>query len=104
MGGARTMFSKRSVIGLLVGLNLILIAALVLGSYSLPTALGQGVSARTGDFVSVTAKVSGQSYDVLYVLDVREHKLHAFFPPSVQNRQLVYGQFRNLKADFGRRD
>ena len=95
------MLTKRSVIVLLVGLNVALLTVLVFGSYALPAALGQTGGGSAGDFVCVTANVAGQSYDVLYVLDVPNHKLHAFYPPSVQTKQLSYGKYRDLRADFG---
>ena len=96
------MLTKRSLIVLLVGLNLLLAAVLALGSYSLPSAVAQAAARGRGDFMSVTAMVGGQSYDVLYVVDIANSKLHALYPPNVQTRQLSYGGFRDLKADFGR--
>lgn len=63
------MLTKRSTIVLLVGLNLFLLAALLIGSYSLPAARAQS-SAQASDFVCVTADAAGQEYDVLYVLDL----------------------------------
>jgi hypothetical protein len=97
------MATKRFVISTLVALNAVLLTVLAFSTYSVPKA-GAQVPGRGGSsFVTVTAKVAGQSYDVLYVLDADEWKLHAFFPPNVQTKQLVYGNFRVLKADFGRR-
>ncbi len=96
------MFTKRCAIALLVGLNLLLLAVLVFSSYSLPFAhaLGDG---RPGDFASVTAKAGGQSYDVLYVLDLPDRKLYAFYSTSAQTRRLAAAPPRDLSLDFPRK-
>jgi len=94
------MLCKRSWIAGLVVVNGVLLAVLLFGRSWLPTAFAQG-GARPGNFVCVTAKATAQSYDVLYVLDVPERKLHAFYPGNVQSRELAYAGSRDLKADFG---
>ncbi len=94
------MFTKRSIIVLLVGVNLLLLAALWLASYSPAAAYAQG-GARVGDFASVTAKAAGQTYDVLYVLDVPARKLYAFFP--TQQQRLTSAPPRDLAKDFDRK-
>ena len=94
------MLTKRSVVVGLVGLNLFLLAALVLGSYSLPTAYAQAAG-RAGEFLCITSGVSGQDYDVLYVLDLPERKLHAFIP-TIPLGQLEYATNRDLEKDFRR--
>lgn len=93
------MKTKHSVIVLLSLVNLVLLAALVLGSYS-PTAAVAQSGARPGDFISVTAKAAGQSYDVLYVLDVRERKLVGFYPGAGNRGQLRSTAPRDLTQDF----
>jgi len=93
------MFTRRSVITLLVGLNILLAAILTLGAYSLPRALAQS-GGGAGDFICVTAKAAGFASDVLYVLDLPERKLHGFYPKNVQTKQLEYAGFRDLQADF----
>ncbi len=95
------MFGKRSAIVTLVGLNLLLLAALILGSYSLPAVYAQG-GARPGDFACVTAKAAGQTYEVLYVLDVPAHKLYAFHPTRGHTNQLAATAPRDLARDFNR--
>ncbi len=94
------MFTKRSIIVVLVGVNLLLLAALWIGSYSLPAAFAQG-RARAGDFASVTAKAAGQTYDVLYILDVPARKLYAFYP--TQQLRLTSAPPRDLAKDFDRK-
>ena len=96
------MFTKHSFIVLLVGLNLLLLAVLLIGSNSPPAAYAQS-GARPGDFVCVTAKAQGRSFDVLYVLDMPARKLHAFYPVSEQTKEHLPVQPRDLKTDFGRR-
>ncbi len=95
------MSLKRPAIVLLVALNALLVLILLSKGGWLPKALAQAPG-RGGNYVTVTAKAQGQSYDVLYVLDVSDRKLHAFYPANVQTRELAYASFRDLKADFGR--
>jgi len=95
------MPTKRGWIVLLAGINLILLFLLLASVVHLPRALAQG-GGRSGGFVCVAAKPAGQSYDVLYALDVPNRKLHAFRPDSQQGRPIVHAGFRDLAADFGR--
>lgn len=95
------MSVKRTLIVVLAGLNVFFLALLLAGQYSLPAAYGQA-GGRAGDFVCVTAKAAGRSYDVVYVLDRPEKKLHAFYPADVQSRKHVYAGFRELEKDFGK--
>jgi len=92
------VLNKRWLIVLLVGTNLLLLAALLIGSYSLPTAHA-ALGGRAGDFIAVTAQAPGQGYDVLYILDVPDRKLHALTPGNKKQLQPV--QFpANLKEAF----
>lgn len=95
------MLSKRSMIAALAGLNGLFLAILLLGSYQSPLAFGQMAGGR-GNFISVTAKPSGQSYDVLYLLDVTSRKLHAFYPSSARSKNYLHAPPRDLESDFGR--
>ncbi len=92
---------KRTIIVLLVGINVLLAAALLFSVAALPTARAQ-IGARPGELLCVTAKPAGQSYDVLYMLDISTHRLHAFYPASPQSRRLTSAQPRDLLADFGK--
>ncbi len=95
------MLTKRVIIAALAGLNFVLLATLLLGSYSLPQANAQPrAGGRSGDFVAVTAQAPGQSYDVLWLLDMADRRLHAFYPQDLQSRRLGYGGFRDLQKDF----
>lgn len=93
------MFSKRSAIVLLVGLNMLLFVALLSQSALIPQSYGQP-GAQGRDLVSVTAKAAGQSYDVLYVLDVAQQKLHALYPSPAPRSRLVAAPPRDLTKDF----
>ena len=95
------MLTKRSWIVLLAGANALLGALLVAGSVRLPGARAQ-MSARAGDFVTVTAKPAGRNYDVIYMLDVPKRKLYAFHPDGRQSRNIVAVPARDLEQDFGR--
>lgn len=96
------MFTKRACIVFLAGVNLLLFAMLLSGVVSLPKAFAQRATGAGGSFLTVTAKPSGQTYDVLYALDSADHKLHALFPGDMRSRKLSYGGFRDLARDFSR--
>lgn len=97
------MISKRSLLACLLGLNCILAAVFLVGSVtSSPQAFGQAPAVGSSNTICVTAKASGQTFDVVYLLDVQGHKLHAFLPSGPQTRQLAYGGVRDLERDLGR--
>ena len=95
------MFSKRALIVLLIGINVLLFVALVVGSYSLPTAYAQ-VSPSGSRLVCVTAKAAGRSYDVLYTVDFPTHRMYAFYPSGGRTERLLATPPRDLPKDFGR--
>lgn len=86
---------------MLVAVNLLLLVALVMGSLSLPTAIAQ-IGGGAGGFACVTAKAAGQTYDVLYVVDVATKQLYGFYPVRGQKNPLVTSKPRDLAADFQR--
>ena len=96
------MFTKRSLIVFLVGVNLVLAGILLIGSYSLPAAYAQAAGRKPGDWLAVTAKAQGQAYDVLYLIHRQGGKLYALYPTDVQRKQYEPVAFRDLKADFQR--
>lgn len=96
------MISKRSLLAALLGLNGLLAAIFAVASLTSRPAWAQ-VGGGPGDMLCVTGKAGGQTYDVVYLLDVPSRKLHAFYPSSPQNRQLAYGGFRDLEKDLPRR-
>ena len=95
----RLVGAKPCVIVLLAGLNLLLLAALLLGTSSLPQAFAQA-RGKAGEFVAVTAKAPARSYDVLYVLDSSEQLLYAFYPTRMAGGQLTWSPPRDLRKDF----
>lgn len=96
------MNRQRTVKGL-VALNLLLLAVLgwkVFGGDSVARA--QAPAPGGGNYLAVTAAVSGMEWDALYVLDLGSRKLHAFIPNNVQTRQLQYLGSRELEKDLRR--
>jgi hypothetical protein len=94
------MFSKRSIIAALVGLNLVLLATLVLKTTSPQAAFAQ----RRGgsqNFVAVTCRAD-KDFDALYMIDLSQRKLHCFVPNRDRSGSVVYAGVRDLKTDFER--
>ena len=96
----RTAF-QRSVLAILLAFNTLLVFALLAAGGVLPVAAAQGPVRGPGNYVCVTAKSAGQSYDVLYVLDQGSQQLHAFYRDPPQARQLTRASPRDLRVDFG---
>ena len=94
------MFFKRSIITALVGLNLFLLATLVLSVYSPPKAFAQRRGAAQ-DYVAVTCRAD-KDYDALYIVDLAERALHCFVPNRDRSGRVVYGGVRSLATDFER--
>ncbi len=94
------MPTKRSAIVALVGLNLLLLAALILSTHSPPVANAQGVGAG-GNFIAVTCQAD-LDYDVFYLVDLPSRKLHAFVPARQLDGKLKYVGSRDLEDDFRR--
>lgn len=94
------MSSKRTIITLLAGLNVVLLLVLFVQTYSLPTALGQA-RGRVGDYAAVTCRVRA-NLDVLYVLDVPTSRLLCFEPEASRPGAIRLVDTRDLKMDFNR--
>lgn len=92
--------AKGSLISALIVVNLCLLAALLSACFALPSAYAQP-GGRGGEYLCVTAKPAGQTYEVLYVLDPATHSLHAFYPGLPQSRLFSKTEPRDLKKDFG---
>lgn len=95
------MLSKRSMILVLIAINAVLLLAVTTRVGRSTAAFAQG-GARAGDFLCVTAKVAGQSYDMLYTLDVPQRKLFGFYPATGGATRLAATQPRDLAKDFNR--
>ena len=92
---------KRLALPMLVGLNVALVLAILSFHNALPTARAQA-GGRANSYISVTAKPSGQAYDVLFVLDPASNKLHAFYPAPAPSRLMLHSEPRDLAKDFGK--
>lgn len=95
--------TKRSLIVLLVGVNLFLFSVLVLSTYTPPQAFAQGLS-RGGEYMLVSARAE-QSNDAIYLLDLRMRQLHVFrstFPRvGGEPARVTLRHSRDLIRDFG---
>ncbi len=91
--------TKRTVIVLLVGVNLILLATLILANWEPPTAYAQ--PAQLGhNYLMVAAEIS-DGVDAVYVVDLSQRRLHAFTPNRDRNdRRLFHVGVRDLQRDF----
>ncbi|MCK4660454.1 MAG: hypothetical protein KAV82_13110 [Phycisphaerae bacterium] len=96
------MFTKRSLIVGLVGLNLALAAVLIFSRDVLPTAYAAR-GGRPGDFAVCTVKVH-KDFDAVYILDHQSRKLHCFVPSKSHDAKLTFVQTRDLESDIRRTD
>lgn len=94
--------TRRSLIVLLVGANLLALACLILTSYTPPKAMAQAVS-RSSEYIMVAAE-SQPNNDVVYLLDLGTRQLHAFRGdlPVIAEQPVVFRWYhsRDLKRDF----
>ena len=95
------MIRKRTLVTALAGLNLLLLAGLILASYEPPAAYAQG-RGRPGDYVMATCQVHSD-YDVLAVINAQKGLMFIYLPRETRNgAKLVAAGFRNLNRDFAR--
>ncbi|MFQ5412043.1 MAG: hypothetical protein ACE5EC_07085 [Phycisphaerae bacterium] len=91
--------SKRVLIVLLVGVNLTLLAVLILSRWTLPAAYAQAAPLGQ-NYAMVTGEIN-DGRDALYVLDLSRRLVHVFIPNRDQNnRRLFYADYRDLRRDF----
>lgn len=88
---------KNTVLAILVCLNLALLAGVVLTQYSLPSARAQATG-LAGNYLMVAGEIQ-DNYDALYLVDLKERALHAFFYDR-GTRRLELGGSRDLEKDF----
>jgi hypothetical protein len=93
-----TVLTKRSIIVGLVGVNLFLLAALVLSAAPPPAAMAQ-TAGRPGDFMMISCQFTDQ-YDALYILDNPGRLLHCFAPAGKSAGKMIHAQTRELINDF----
>ena len=91
---------KSTLLSMLVCLNMLLLTAIVLRSYSLPTAVAQGTG-LAGNYVVVAGEIQ-DGYDAVYLIDLQSRFLHAFYYDR-GTRSLRHGGFRDLERDFRNR-
>jgi len=89
--------TRNTWLSVLVCVNLVLLTAIVLCSYSPPAAYAQGTSLAS-DYMAVAAEIQDQ-HDALYILDVRRRVLHVLYFDR-GTRQLRYAGWRDLEEDF----
>ncbi len=91
--------NKRPFIVLLVGVNLILLTALILTTWRLPEAHAQAVP--LGQNYLIVAGEVRDGVDALYIVDLSQRRMHVFMPTRDQNdRRLYHVGFRDLQRDF----
>lgn len=94
--------NKRAIIVGLVGVNLFLLASLILMSYDPPATLAQGRGGRAGDFLMATVEIH-EDYDALAIINVPVGAMHVFVPRETKaGPRLNWTDTRNLNLDFGR--
>jgi len=94
--------TRRVLITLLLGVNLVLLLALVLTAYSPPQAIAQGI-ARSSEYIMVAATAEVAN-DAIYLIDLRTRQMHAFrstFPRLAdQPTRVTLMHTRDLARDF----
>ncbi len=89
--------NKKTCLSLLVCVNLALLTAILLCSYSLPQAYAQGTSLAS-DYMVVAGEIRDQ-HDGLYIIDVRNRTLHVLYY-DLGTKRLRYAASRDLESDF----
>ncbi|MFO0973721.1 MAG: hypothetical protein U1A27_09825 [Phycisphaerae bacterium] len=89
--------SKRGLIVLLVGLNMVLATTLVLISGGLPAAYAQAAP-LAANYLMVSGVIQ-QSHDALYIIDLANRDLHVFEVDRT-TRRLFHRDVRDLLQDF----
>jgi hypothetical protein len=89
--------NKTAWLTLLVCVNVLLLTGIVLFGFAPRTALAQGTG-LAGNYMIVTGEIQDQ-FDALYVLDLHERTLHAFYFQKGSNN-LEYAGYRDLERDF----
>lgn len=93
------MLNKRSIVVALTGFNLLLLAGVILSSYSPPAAYAQA-RGRAGDYIMATCKIH-DDYDALAIINAPKGLMFTFVPRQTANgAKLVPTGFRNLGRDF----
>jgi hypothetical protein len=96
--------NKRGMIILLIGVNVLLLAAITFTVYTPPSAFAQAMGGRHGEYLLFSARAEVLN-DAIYMLDAANHKLHVFrsaFPrnPATGATSVAYFSTRDLARDF----
>lgn len=93
--------NKRNVIVALIGLNVLLAAALVFTTVDPPSAMAQS-RGRPGDFAMATIQIH-EDYDALALINIPAAKLYFFVAREQGNTaQVTPSDVRDLNRDFER--
>ena len=93
--------NKRTLVTLLIGLNLFLFTALVLTAYQPSSAQAQAVGGAS-NYMMLTGEVQ-QDADVLYLFDLANRNIHVIEGRRVGvGASLIYHGGRNLAQDMRR--
>lgn len=91
--------TKRALIVLLVGVNLVLLATLMLWQWQLPAAQA-ALTGPAEEYLMVAGEMR-DGVDVLYIIDVGRRRMHAFVPNrDLGSRRLFHVGVRDLQRDF----
>lgn len=90
--------NRRSLIFLLVGVNLVLLVALMYSAFPMPAAYAQRVG-TSGNYMLVTGQIQS-GYDAVYLFDVAERRMHALTIEKGGSGRLDFRDSRNLQQDF----
>jgi hypothetical protein len=92
------MSKKNLILGLLVVLNAVLLAAVVLYGTDGRPAFAQQANISP-NYLAVAAEIA-DSYDALYVLDVADRRLNMFIPSKGGLTRMNLVASRDLNGDF----
>ncbi|QDV90647.1 hypothetical protein RAS2_17290 [Phycisphaerae bacterium RAS2] len=91
--------SKRAIIVLLVGVNLLLLATLILSTPSSSQAYAQAAPLAQ-NYLMVGGQIR-RGQDALYVIDLATRRLHVFVTSRAQNdRKVFHAGVRDLQREF----
>ncbi len=91
--------SRKSIITLLVGANLLLLSVLIVGYTEPKTAYAQ-VAPAAQKYVMVSGEIR-DGVDALYIIDLSRRALHVYIPNRELNRRrMIYSGARDLSRDF----
>ena len=91
--------TKRAMITLLIGVNLLLLIGLLLASWQPAAAFAQ--AAPLGRNFSMVAGEIRDGVDAVYIIDLPQRRMHVFVPNRDQNnRRLFHAGFVDLQRDF----